>query len=70
MLGPPPHAEAQPAIHTFVHSDGVKILAVISTLQTDTGSQRPSGLTRIHLGNNSVLGLNGFPKRPHHPQES
>lgn len=33
MFGSPPHAEAQPAIHTFVHSDGMKVLTVISTLE-------------------------------------
>lgn len=31
MFGTPPHAEAQPAIHALVHSDGMEVLAVIST---------------------------------------
>lgn len=31
MFGSPPHAEAQPAIYTFVHSDGMEVLTVIST---------------------------------------
>lgn len=38
VLGPPAHAEAQPAVQTFVHRDGVEVLAVIATWEHVTWS--------------------------------
>lgn len=75
MFGSPPHAEAQPAIHTFVHGDGMEVLAVISTLQIKHESQCWCFYDATEFYFSVQIKLHGFllhhtQPTPHRPQES